>query len=161
MTRQAFFANLIVDEDERPVATTLIGQEAHYVIDDAGFLRHVPAERVDRQVLAVFLDQLEDNKDLFADSAILGASIILQCTENINTRFVVKDYKEPEIWIPLSLDSPDVDHPSVKRWYTGNERVIEYVNLFRDNEDKVRGYQLYLDLDRIKANSNDCGTKPD
>jgi hypothetical protein len=70
MSHQAFFAGLIYDENDRPVATKLIGQEAHYVIDDAGFLRHIPAEDVDRQVLGVFLEQLQDNKDLAIGQAL-------------------------------------------------------------------------------------------
>ena len=41
-----------------------------YVIDDDGFMRHVVAEKVDRQVLSFFLAQLEDNKDLAVEQAL-------------------------------------------------------------------------------------------
>ena len=63
MARQALFAGLVYDESDNPVATTTVGDEAFYVIDDAGFLRHVESQTIDRQVLQVFTDQLEENKD--------------------------------------------------------------------------------------------------
>ncbi|HID50447.1 MAG TPA: hypothetical protein EYP41_00210 [Anaerolineae bacterium] len=70
MARQALFAGLIYDEEGRPVDTAVIGDEAQYVIDDDGFLRHVDAEAVDRQVLAVFLDQLNQNHDLAVEQTL-------------------------------------------------------------------------------------------
>ncbi|HFQ93794.1 MAG TPA: hypothetical protein ENK32_07280 [Anaerolineae bacterium] len=70
MARQALFAGLIYDEEGQPVDTAVIGDEAQYVIDDAGFLRHVDAEAVDRQVLAIFLDQLEQNRDLAVEQTL-------------------------------------------------------------------------------------------
>ncbi|MDX1613431.1 MAG: hypothetical protein R3300_03920 [Candidatus Promineifilaceae bacterium] len=70
MTRQALFRGLVYDEFERPVATTQVGSEAFYVVDDNGFLRHIDAEEVDRQVLSIFLTQLEENKDLAVEQAL-------------------------------------------------------------------------------------------
>ncbi len=64
MARQALFAGLVYDEFERVVETAVIGPDAHYVIDDSGFRRHIDAEAVDRQVLGIFLEQLEDNKEI-------------------------------------------------------------------------------------------------
>jgi hypothetical protein len=52
MPGQPLFAGLVVDESDRPVETAIVGNEAFYVIDDAGFHRHIPSEQVDRQVLA-------------------------------------------------------------------------------------------------------------
>lgn len=70
MARRALFAELVYDENGNPVETTMIGDEAHYVIDDNGFKRHVSSEAVDRQVLAIFLEQLEDNKDLAVEQML-------------------------------------------------------------------------------------------
>lgn len=70
MARQALFAGLIYDEVGRPVDTAVIGDEAQYVIDDDGFLRHVDAEAVDRQVLAVFLEQLNQNHDMAVEQTL-------------------------------------------------------------------------------------------
>jgi len=70
MARDALFAGLVYDERELPVETATVGAEAFYVIDDNGFRRHIDAEQVDRQVLGIFLQQLEDNKDLAVEQAL-------------------------------------------------------------------------------------------
>ncbi|MCL4804445.1 MAG: hypothetical protein KJ046_09115 [Anaerolineae bacterium] len=70
MARQAMFDGLVYDENENPVAAAFIGGEAHYIVDDDGFLRHIDAEFVDRQVLAVILDQLAENKDMAVEQAM-------------------------------------------------------------------------------------------
>lgn len=70
MSHQALFAGLVYDQDEHLVDTTFVGSEAHYVIDDNGFHRHIPAADVDRQVLNVFIDQLQDHKEIAVDQAL-------------------------------------------------------------------------------------------
>lgn len=70
MAHQAMFSGLVFDEYENPVTTAVVGGEAQYVIDDDGFQRHVDAETVDRQVLAFFLEQLQENKDLAVQQAM-------------------------------------------------------------------------------------------
>jgi hypothetical protein len=70
MAGQALFEGLVYDEDENLLSVTHIGGEAFYIIDDSGFMRHIPAEDVDRQVLGFFLDQLEDNKDVAVEQAL-------------------------------------------------------------------------------------------
>jgi hypothetical protein len=70
VAQQAFFRDLVYDEDENPVETKTIGGEAFYVVDDQGFARHIEAEQIDRRVLTAFLDQLEDNKDLAITQAM-------------------------------------------------------------------------------------------
>jgi hypothetical protein len=70
MAHQALFAGLVYDEHDRLVETRLIGDEAQYVIDDDGFWRHVNSEDVDRQVLGVFLQQLESNKDVAVEQML-------------------------------------------------------------------------------------------
>jgi len=70
VSKQAMFAGLIYDEYENPVAMSVVGGEAQYVVDDDGFLRHIDAEIVDRQILAFFLEQLEQNKDLAVEQAM-------------------------------------------------------------------------------------------
>ena len=70
MARQALFAGLVYDEREIPVEVSYVGSEAYYVVDDNGFLRHIDTEQVDRQVLSVFLQQLEENKELAVEQAL-------------------------------------------------------------------------------------------
>lgn len=70
MARQAMFEGLVFDEYDNPVATSVIGGEANYVVDDDGFHRHIDAEMIDREVLSFFLGQLEDNKDLAVEQTL-------------------------------------------------------------------------------------------
>jgi hypothetical protein len=70
MAIQALFEGLIYDEFDNPVTVTRVANEAFYVVNDDGFLRHIDAELVDRQVLAFFLKQLEDNKEIAVEQAL-------------------------------------------------------------------------------------------
>jgi len=70
MARQTLFAGLVYDERDALVESATVGDEAYYVIDDNGFRRHIEAEEVDRQVLGVFLEQLQDNKELAVEQAL-------------------------------------------------------------------------------------------
>lgn len=70
MSRNALFKGLIYDEREVPVEVAYVGSDAYYIVDDNGFHRHIDAEDVDRQVLGIFLEQLEDNKDLAVEQAL-------------------------------------------------------------------------------------------
>ncbi|MCA9976712.1 MAG: hypothetical protein KC413_13210 [Anaerolineales bacterium] len=64
MSRQAMFDGLVYDENGQLVPVKYVGGDAQYVMDDNGFLRHIDAETVDRQVLGIFLEQLEGNKEM-------------------------------------------------------------------------------------------------
>jgi hypothetical protein len=70
MSRDALFKGLIYDERELPVEVAFVGSDAYYIVDDNGFHRHIDAEEVDRQVLGVFIEQLQDNKDLAVEQAL-------------------------------------------------------------------------------------------
>jgi hypothetical protein len=69
MPRQALFAGLIIDEYDRPLGTAYVGDEPCYVIDDAGFHRHIPAETIDRQILQTMTGQMRGNEELVAKQA--------------------------------------------------------------------------------------------
>ena len=70
MAQQALFNGLVYDERDILLETVTIGSEAFYVVDDSGFLRHVEADEVDRQVLTIFLSNLEENKDMAVEQAL-------------------------------------------------------------------------------------------
>jgi len=70
MAKQALFAGLIYDEWENLVVTAIVGNEAYYVVDDNGFKRHIDTEQVDRKILGVFIEQLQDNKELAVEQAL-------------------------------------------------------------------------------------------
>ena len=67
MSKKALFKGLIIDENDRPVQVTYIGGEPFYVVDDAGFLRHIPSEQVDRQVLEFLGKQVEGNEEAITE----------------------------------------------------------------------------------------------
>ncbi len=59
----AFFEGLVETEDGVPAEVVTVGNTDYYVIDDAGFKRHVDAAVVDRVVLAQFLEQMQEHRD--------------------------------------------------------------------------------------------------
>ena len=69
MTRQPLFAGLVVDENEQPAGTAYVGDEPCYVVNDNGFLRHIPSEQVDRQVLEMMRRQISGNEDMLSQQA--------------------------------------------------------------------------------------------
>ena len=95
MPRQPLFAGLIVDEDDRPAGTAFVGEEPCYVIDDAGFKRHIPSESVDRQVLELMRDQISGNEGLLSEQAakmlgtddIFSRALLENQLKNIDKQF--------------------------------------------------------------------------
>ena len=67
MAYQPVFAGLIYDEFNQPVEVAYIGQEPCYVVNDAGFRRHIPSEQVDRQVLEMMGQIIEEHEDAITD----------------------------------------------------------------------------------------------
>jgi hypothetical protein len=67
MARHALFEGLVVDEDENAVTTTMVGDEAFYVVDDAGFMRHISSEEVDRQVLQQMGNMVEGMEEAISE----------------------------------------------------------------------------------------------
>lgn len=63
---QPLFAGLIVDENGQAVQTASIGNEPAYVIDDAGFKRHIPSEQVDRAVLNQMAEMMKGSEDILS-----------------------------------------------------------------------------------------------
>lgn len=70
MAQRALFQGLVIDELGEPVQVSQLGDEAFYVVDDAGFLRHVESELVDRQVLARIFEMIEGHEDMISESTM-------------------------------------------------------------------------------------------
>ena len=95
MPRQPLFAGLVVDENDRPVGTAYVGEEPCYVVDDGGFLRHIPSEQVDRQVLEKMRAQISGNEGLLSEAAakmlgtedIFSKAMLEQQLKNIDQQF--------------------------------------------------------------------------
>jgi hypothetical protein len=69
MARKALFERLVFDENDQPVGVTLVGDEPCYVVDDAGFKRHIPSEQVDRQVLELMQEMIQGHEGLLSEQA--------------------------------------------------------------------------------------------
>jgi hypothetical protein len=69
MSNRPLFAGLVVDENDRVVETDAVGNETFYVVDDAGFKRHIAAYEVDRQVLDRMRGQISGNEDVLSEQA--------------------------------------------------------------------------------------------
>jgi hypothetical protein len=63
---KALFEGLVVDEQEQPVPVRMVGDEAFYVVDDDGFLRHIESDVIDRQVVEYLVDMIRGNEDVIA-----------------------------------------------------------------------------------------------
>jgi hypothetical protein len=95
MYREPLFKGLVFDEESQLVETSTIGSEPCYVIDDAGFKRHVPAEPIDREILKTIGAQISGNEGLIADQTakMLGQddlfthAIIQNQLKNIDQQF--------------------------------------------------------------------------
>jgi hypothetical protein len=95
MPRQPLFAGLVVDEAGLPAGTALVGNEPCYVVDDAGFRRHIPSEQVDRQVLETMRKQINGNEDLLSEQAakmlgtddIFSKAMLQNQLKNIDQQF--------------------------------------------------------------------------
>ncbi len=67
MTKKHLFAGLVFDENNRPAESAYVGDEPCYVVDDAGFKRHIPSEQVDRAVLAQMAELIKGSEDLVSE----------------------------------------------------------------------------------------------
>jgi hypothetical protein len=95
MQRQPIFAGLVVDEANRPAGTAYVGDEPCYVVDDSGFLRHIPSEQVDRQVLELMRKQISGNEGMLSEQAakmlgtedIFSKAMLINQLKNIDQQF--------------------------------------------------------------------------
>ena len=95
MERQPLFAGLVLDEFGNPADTAIVGDEPCYVVDDAGFKRHIPAEQVDRQVLNEIAKLMKGSEDLISEQTakmigqedVFTKAAIEQQLKNIDKQF--------------------------------------------------------------------------
>ncbi len=95
MSQQAVFAGLVVDENDRVAQTAIVGGEAFYVVDDAGFKRHIPAGQIDRQVLVQMQEMMKGSEGLISEQTakmlgqddIFSRAMIEQQLKNMDKQF--------------------------------------------------------------------------
>jgi hypothetical protein len=85
MAQKPLFEGLVFDEYDKPVEVAIVGNESFYVVDDAGFFRHIPTEEVDRQVLESMRELIDGHEDLLSEQT---AKMLGQ--EDIFTRAMIE-----------------------------------------------------------------------
>lgn len=95
MTKQPLFAGLVVDESGHAADSAMVGDEPCYVVDDAGFRRHIPSAQVDRQVLDQMAEMMKGSEDLLSEQAakmlgqddVFTVAAIQQQLKNMDKQF--------------------------------------------------------------------------
>ena len=95
MPKQALFAGLVVDEIGQPAETTYVGDEPCYVLDDAGFRRHISSEQIDLQVLHHLQDLMKGSENLISEQTakmlgqedLFSVAAIAQQLKNMDKQF--------------------------------------------------------------------------
>jgi hypothetical protein len=68
--RSALFSGLIQDEDGNPVDAVMVGDVPNYVVEHAGFRRHVESEAVDRQVIEMLREQFMAHREIATEAML-------------------------------------------------------------------------------------------
>jgi hypothetical protein len=95
MAYQPLLKGLIFDEYDQPVDVIEVGGEPCYVVNDAGFRRHIPSEQVDRQVLILMGNMIEGHEDELAEQTakmlgqddIFSKALIENQLKNLDQQF--------------------------------------------------------------------------
>jgi len=69
MATKAVFEGLVFDENDQAVEVSYVGGESCYVVNDAGFRRHISSEIVDLQVLEQIQHTISGNENLLSEQA--------------------------------------------------------------------------------------------
>jgi hypothetical protein len=68
--RSALFAGLVQDENGNPVDAVTVGDVPNYVVEDAGFRRHVEAEAVDLRVIELLREQFMAHREIATEAML-------------------------------------------------------------------------------------------
>ncbi len=88
--KRALFEGLVFDIEDNPLEVTWVGDEPSYVLNDGGFLRHIPAEIVDQQVWEAITAGISGNEEFLSEQTakmlgqedIFSIAVIRQQLEN-------------------------------------------------------------------------------
>ena len=95
MPNKALFEGLVIDELDQVVSVAYVGEEPCYVVNDAGFRRHIPSEQVDHQVLDEMRRMIEGHEDILSEQAasmlgqddIFSRALIFNQLKNMDKQF--------------------------------------------------------------------------
>ncbi len=118
-TRRALFSDLVFNEEEQPAKVVTIGGVPHYAVPDGDFLRHVEAEHVDRQIVALIQERILAIRDIVTEGVIhmLGE-------ESLFTRPSIEHAIEHMDQI-LETDAVDVDELRTALWMSGFRATVD------------------------------------
>jgi hypothetical protein len=93
--RKALFEGLVFDERDQPVGITNVGDDPCYVVDDAGFKRHILSEQVDLKVLESMKEMISGSEGILSEQAakmlgqddIFSRAMIETQLKNIDQQF--------------------------------------------------------------------------
>lgn len=132
--RRALFTDLLFNEMEEPVKTVTVGGVPHYVVPDEGFLRHVEAETVDRQIVAALKEHILRMRD-----AVVEGMVQLLGQEDLFTRPAIEQAIENMERI-LEPGAVDVDELRTALWMAKFRAVVN-----------MHGELVKLDLPGLKG----------
>jgi hypothetical protein len=118
VTRRALFADLVFNEEGQPTKVVQIGGVLHYAVPEGDFLRHVEADYVDRQIVALIQERILAMRDIVTEGVIhmLGQ-------EDLFTRASIEHAIENMDRI-LEADDVDVDELRTALWMTGFRATV-------------------------------------
>lgn len=67
MPSQPLFQGLVIDEMGNVADTAFVGGDPCYVVDDAGFRRHIPSEQIDRVVLSQIAEMMKGSEEFLSE----------------------------------------------------------------------------------------------
>ena len=117
--RRALFADLVFNEQGQPATAVYVGQVPHYAIPDGDFLRHVEAEYVDRQVVALLQERILGMRD-----AVTEGVVHMLGQEDPFTRASIQHALEHMDRI-LEPGNVDVDELRTALWMTGFRVTVD------------------------------------
>lgn len=118
--REPLFAGLVYNEEGEPVQATQVGGEPFYAIPDAGFLRHVEAAEVDRQVLTHLKERLLEMKDAVVD----GVMQMLGSDDPFTRAAIEVNLENMDRIVEFPEEAPNIEDLRLWLWMTGFRVVV-------------------------------------
>jgi hypothetical protein len=117
-TRRPLFAGLIFNEEGQPAKEVYIGGVPYYAVPEEDFLRHVEAEYVDRQIVALIQERILAMRD-----AVTEGLMHMLGQDDVFTQASIKHAIEHMDRI-FEADNVDVDELRTALWMTGFRATV-------------------------------------
>jgi hypothetical protein len=116
---RALFADLVLNEEGQVAKVVSIGGVPHYAVPDGDFVRHVEADYVDRQIVALIQERILAMRD-----AVTEGMIQFLGQEDLFTRASIEHAIENMDRI-LEPGVVDVDELRTALWMTGFRATVD------------------------------------